>query len=194
MMKTALFGVELEFYCDCEETVIQISNTLPDWWYLEKEKLQNQYEIVSPILEFESGIKEILSVMSLLQKNSKLIYFDDDCGIHIHIDIRNRTGSQIISYIESYCYLEKDPGLSLRNNEYCCEISDRFFAKKDSLFLSPMSQSAVFELLQFNKGDAINLKSMEKFGSLEFRALGFSLNAELLLNFIKILLSITNDE
>lgn len=188
-MKTSLFGVELEFYCDCEETLAQISNELPEWWYLEKEKLQNQYEIISPILKF-SGLDEIEFVMSLLQKNSSSIYFDDNCGIHVHIDVRNKTASQIISYIEAYCYLEMDTSFQLRNNEYCYEVSDRFFARKDSLSSRDISQSTLLEVLGFNKGDAINLKSIEKFGSLEFRALRFSLETAQIIKFINFLLSL----
>lgn len=185
---TSRYGIEIEFYAE-KKTAHLLSSKLGDGWELIEEKLPSQYELISPILRYESDLSPIFK---LLKEHN--VNYDNNCGIHVHLDCRNKKVDSILKSLLYYAYAEESESFfedfSLRKNDYCAPVASSFFKNK----LAAENAKSIFELpLYFqplNKSSAINLLALEKFGTIEYRALSAAASLEATTNWLSFLFSL----
>ena len=106
-------------------------------------------------------------------------------GIHIHVNVQDLTPKQLITYIASYLMLEevlvRYCDNSRLGNHFCLRMSDA------SYFMDVMTDVITRgDLAVFNTEDiryaSINVTSLFKYGSIEFRALESTFDRDKILN------------
>ena len=131
------FGIEIEAYnCRMDVLVdalreegIQVSaenynHTTRNHWKLVTDSSlsgNNTFELVSPVLEGQNGLKELKKVCWVLDACG--VKVNASCGLHIHFDAANfslQTWKNIaISYKHIESVIDKFMPESRRNNNYC---------------------------------------------------------------------------
>lgn len=131
------FGIEIEAYnCTRErlarelrEAGIEVSvesynhNTRPHWKLVTDSSLNGNdtFELVSPILEGEAGLRELERVCWVLDLCD--VKVNESCGLHVHIDAAGFNMETWRNLALSYKHLEpvidKFMPVSRRNNRYC---------------------------------------------------------------------------
>lgn len=148
------------------------------------------WSVLKGIRDFEKAIKKYSEE-----------YAPPECSertsVHIHVDVRDLTISEFKKFILLYYTLEKifirwvNP--SRECNNYCRtsyiygDIISRLgqlFSYDDAYFNTIISTG--------NKYDALNYKATETFGSIEFRLLHGTYDADVILEWINILLALKN--
>lgn len=125
-------------------------------------------ELVSPKLRGEAGFAELQRVCEALRSVNATV--DSSCGVHVHVDFRNRTVEQIRDAIlplaEAQDALYEMSAPSRRNNHYVPRWSDR-----DLRTLRGMVH--LRDLGRLPRG-VVNAQSYTRHGSIEFRSHGGS--------------------
>lgn len=147
--------------------------TRPHWKLVPDSSIRgrNPFELVSPILEGEDGLKQVKRVCKALQKvNAKV---NSSCGMHVHINARDftlRTWKNIlINYARLESIIDNFMPQSRRNNYYCrgfSQIAD--FESKIERAERVEDITAVLET-RYRK---INAEAYVRHGSIEFRQHG----------------------
>ena len=151
---TRRFGVEIEAYnCTQEKLLHELREagicvaiegythrTTEHWKLVTDSSLSGNdtFELVSPILVGEAGLKELETVCWVLDLcNAKV---NDSCGFHVHMDAANFSMETWKNLALTYKHLEPVidsfmPG-SRRNNQYCRSlhgISDTAFCRASTI-------------------------------------------------------------
>ena len=158
------FGVEIEFFFPTWEAIEAIAITssklglslwidpreIPDWgtsrpynevldWKLTTDSSVTNddcsvgFEMSSRILQGESSLSELALIIELLNKFNALI--DDECGLHVHIEIRNDfEASQIKNILKLQLNLEDSFDYLVhperrRGNIYCKSNLNQFYSE-----------------------------------------------------------------
>ena len=175
-----MIGVEFEFYSKNSDLVSLLP--LRPGWKIVAEKILHQYELVSP----PSTADEILSDLKLILEDLKAtneVYLDSNCGLHVHVDCSRKSVSQIAEILVRYWMTEDfnfESFPALRENDFCFKLESLITLQQlTSCELSSFSyKDLIFNLPILNKGAAVNLLALEKFGTLEFRAMGANFEME----------------
>lgn len=177
------FGVEIEAYNCTRERLAQelreagISvavegynhDTRNHWKLVTDSSLSgsNTFELVSPILEGESGLKELEKVCWVLDYCD--VKVNDSCGLHIHMDAANFTlntwKNLILTYRRAERVIDAFMPSSRRNNPYCRGIQ--------SITESRIQEAASLNDLRMAFGGdryhKLNLESYSRHRTVEFR-------------------------
>lgn len=146
-----------------------------DRWELKTDASVNGQglELVSPKLYGDAGIARLEEVLAAL--NSVGASVDRSCGIHVHIDFRNRTVTQIrdsiLPFVRSQDAIYGMCAPSRRGNHYSSAWSRHDVASLEAA--TNLSQVAYTGPRGF-----VNLGSYTRHGSIEFRSHGGSTNAK----------------
>lgn len=128
-------------------------------------------EIVSPILESEKDLEKVERICSLLIANGAKI--NNSCGFHVHIDARPLNAKQIELIYRRYAAYERAIDLlhpvDRRDNanNYCLSIKP-IIAMMNEDNIELRSKKEVHKL-GVDKYYKLNLISLDKYGSIEFR-------------------------
>lgn len=131
----------------------------------------NSFELVSPILQGEAGLNELMKVCKVLNQCGARV--NQSCGTHIHINARNFTLDQWKRIYINYARLEHiiDGWMATsrrRNaNRYCKGFSQiRSF---ESMVNTATSLSAIASIMNNDRYWKVNPKSYNVHNTVEFR-------------------------
>lgn len=168
---------------------------LKNWRRVEEGSLRG--ECAEYVMRFPSSLERAFSSLDELQKAFEVegskIYDSYRAGIHVHINVQDLTPTQIVTFYCSYIILEEilinwcDP--TRVGNHFCLSASDAEYQIR--CLLRSITEG---DLRYINTDDirysSINLKSLYKFGSLEFRALESTQDFDKVKTWCKMLLNI----
>lgn len=177
------FGVEIEAYnCTREKLAKELReaginvavegynhNTAPHWKLVTDSSLQGNhtFELVSPILQGESGLRELQKVCWVLEYCD--VKVNDSCGLHIHIDAVNFTMATwknlAITYKNIETVIDAFMPLSRRENTYCKKLRD--IPERKILSATTLTDlRAAFNNHRYYK---LNFESYSRHNTVEFR-------------------------
>jgi hypothetical protein len=143
---------------------------------------RSEYVLRSPIKI--SKVEEALTVLKEHQRDAEL-NFSFRCSVHVHINIGMLTHSQLLAYLYLVSLLE-EPLMSFcgeerKGNRFCLRISD---AEAYAEVLGSLFSHGPLELMHINANkvrySAINIASIPKYGSLEFRGMRGNLDVDVI--------------
>lgn len=118
-------------------------------------------------------------------------------SVHVHVNVQDMDEEQVISFIYAALLLEEPLvnfcGNTRKGNRFCLRIQDADFSLHT---LSQMFRNGFESALRFTENHiryaAINLASLKKYGSIEFRSMRGTLDADVLSTWALALVSIRN--
>ena len=193
------FGIEIEAYnCRMDVLVdalreegIQVSaenynHTTRNHWKLVTDSSlsgNNTFELVSPVLEGQNGLKELKKVCWVLDACG--VKVNASCGLHIHFDAANfslQTWKNIaISYKHIESVIDKFMPESRRNNNYCRSLRNIIEQKINNAQSIDNLQQAAFENTRYFK---VNPQSYSRHKTIEFRQHAGSINYDKISNWV----------
>jgi hypothetical protein len=188
LTKEKLFGIEVEAEFDNPPPVLK-NNTA---WKVTNDGSLRGYalEFVSKPLLLDSALVEI----NYLYDQLKPVKILDSmrAGVHVHINCRSLTLKQLFTFIAAYYVLEKllteDLGEERQGNLFCLRLEDAEYANANILACLQNQNLDNNIFLNDNfRYSALNLVSLSKFGTLEFRALRTPLTPEPIIDWIETL-------
>lgn len=195
---TRRFGIEIEAYnCTRERLARELGeagisvavegynhNTRNHWKLVTDASLRgnNTFELVSPILEGESGLAELEKVCWVLDLCD--VKVNDSCGLHVHIDAADFTMNTWKNLALTYKNIENVinafmPG-NRRDNYYCRSLST--ISENRILGADTIDElRGVFGNQRYHK---VNLEAYARHRTVEFRQHGGSTNFTKMKNWI----------
>ncbi|KAB4416637.1 amidoligase enzyme [Bacteroides thetaiotaomicron] len=180
---THKFGIEIEAYnCrmsrlaqELREAGIRVAvegynHTTRDHWKLVTDgSLQGNdtFELVSPILAGEAGLKELEKVCWVLDLCN--VKVNDSCGLHVHLDAADFNMNTWRNLALSYKHLENlidafMPG-TRRNNRYCKSLSH----VSDERIKSAGTIDALRDVFNRDRYHKVNFEAYARHKTVEFR-------------------------
>ena len=177
------FGVEIEAYnCTRERLARELReaginvvvegynhNTRNHWKLVTDGSLcgNNTFELVSPVLEGEAGLKELEKVCWVLDYCD--VKVNDSCGLHIHMDAINFTMATwknlALTYKNIEMVIDAFMPNSRRNNTYCKGL--RHITERE--ILSANSLTDLRRAFNNDRYHKLNLESYSRHNTVEFR-------------------------
>lgn len=166
------FGVEIEAYgierskvaellrevqLDCRTTAYT-HNTTSYWKVVTDASLygDNPFELVSPVLQGETGLQQLTTALRAIEQLARI---NRSCGLHVHYDVSGWNDSQFELTTDNYRTLEPLIDLFLprsrradNNYQFCRSLVG------DS-----------YEEIQHSRFYKVNLQSVQRHGTIEFR-------------------------
>lgn len=198
---THKFGIEIEAYnCDKEKLARELRDagitvavegynhmTREHWKLVTDSSLQgnNTFELVSPILVGEAGLKELEKVCWVLDLCGAKI--NDSCGLHVHLDAEGFSMNTWKNLALTYKHLENlidafMPG-ARRNNTYCKSLS-HVSDEKIKLARTIDDLRDVFNRDRYHK---VNFEAYSRHKTVEFRQHSGTTNFTKMENWVRFL-------
>jgi len=192
---TDRYGVEVEFE---GKGILNNSNLVganPSWKVVADGSLRGEsFEAVMRApLGYSDTIKAVKELYNLVTSNKAVINDSMRAGTHVHVNCLNLTVQQLMTFMAAYYCLEDILvdylGDERAGNFFCLRVSDAeeiSHAIASALANNRLRNNNIFtnENLRYS---AMNLVSLSKFGSLEFRALKTPTTVEPILEWLEIL-------
>lgn len=193
------FGVEIEAYnCtrdklarELREAGINVAvegynhNTRNHWKLVTDSSLQgnNTFELVSPILEGEAGLKELEKVCWVLDFCQ--VKINDSCGLHVHLDAEGFNMNTWKNLALTYKHLESVidafmPG-SRRNNQYCKSLN----RVSDEKIKEARTIDALRDVFHRDRYQKVNFEAYSRHKTVEFRQHSGTINFIKMENWIR---------
>jgi hypothetical protein len=213
---TRKFGIEIEAVGLTMDKVVEVliargiraavdgyNHTTKTYWKVVADaSLQGSqcFELVSPILEGERGLMEVAIVADALEAAGAKV--NGSCGFHVHVDGRDLNVDQLKRVSKMWLKYENCfdalVGASRRQNRYCKSVASKFVTL-DQGFKTIDSARDLRQLICAVNGDGptsghssryhkLNLESMLRHGTVEFRQHGGTVNGEKMVNWIKLVI------
>lgn len=139
-----------------------------------------EYVLKKPI-----NIKEVVPALEELQaelKNAKLD-FSYRTSVHVHVNVQDLTNDELMNFMYVYMLLEEPMvnfcGRERKGNRFCLRISD---AEGFMFSLNEVFRKGVGEAIRLPENDirysSMNIASIHKYGSVEFRAMRGTMDVE----------------
>lgn len=206
MTKQNYIGIEIEFFCNKEEEQIEKSLDRylktcesfdladdgsiepPDVSYRDKCKGISEYNTYElRLLIKEKNVHNVMQELNLAFKEIKP-RVNKTCGLHVHIDARNRNRELMFHNLVSCqdMFIRMQPG-HRKENEYCERNS-----KKEFQF--PPSQNSYYfeEYDNDQRHSVVNGHSYQKHETIEVRIHAGCVNPEQIGSWVEVLLEIVN--
>lgn len=184
------FGVEVEFYNTSENILknnlrrVGIRNKFEGynhsirnhWKFTSYSSIigDNSYEMVSPVLSGNGGLKELKDACKALRLSKAKI--NKSCGVHVHLDVNDYTVDNMKTLLKNWYLLEKQldkimPVSRRGNNNRYCKGFSVVYSSKASFFSSIDSCNTINEMARFfnDRYFKLNLQSYLRYGTVEFR-------------------------
>ena len=195
------FGVELEFVGISPRTVAETinnvdgiecyfegyhHNTRPYWKIVTDASLDGVGgELVSPILKGVEGALQLEKILTALDDLDG-IGVDIQCGMHVHLDVNDLTVRQIQNAYERYADYESQIDMimprSRRGNgsRWCASIENnkRYIKRANTKMRLASTVGRYYK---------VNLQSLARYGTMEFRQHSGTLNFEKIINWVSFL-------
>lgn len=162
----------------------------------------NAFELVSPILRGENGLMQVALVAHALETAGAKV--NGSCGFHVHIDGRDLTVDQLKRVCKMWLKYENCfdavVGASRRNNRFCKSIRSKFQTLEQG-FKAIDKATNLNGIIQAVNGDGngytsryhkLNLESMLRHGTVEFRQHGGTVTGEKMTSWIKLVMGFVN--
>lgn len=185
-------------------------NVVPFWKLVPDGSASGMCEAVSPILRGEPGLEEAGKAAKALSSDRRF-RVSRSCGLHVHFDVRDLSLSQIKMILKKYAKFEDAldllmaPSRAANNNAYCRSIvwqgwgtlsEDQRKAHLNHLFNRIDRCTSMRDLSRLDglvgRYRKVNLESFWRYGTLEFRHHGGTLDATKIVNWIRLLDAIVN--
>ena len=195
------FGVEIEFKGISNNKAAQILNLVNvdtmvqnynhrannKWKIVTDSSVSVGYELVSPVLQGEDGLKEAMRAITALDDAGA--HVDRQCGVHVHFDASDLTASDVKSLVRRYAQFEHEidsfmpESRRANNNTYtkslCDVITRRGFTDANNINeIGSAMGGRYFK---------INVESYRRHGTIEFRQHSGTLSALKLSNWVRFL-------
>jgi hypothetical protein len=141
-----------------------------------------EYVLAKPIMA-----KEVQEKVDFLRTELKeaTLDFSFRTSVHIHINVQDLTEAQVMNFVYTYLLLEEPMvnfcGRERKGNRFCLRIAD---AEGIIGYYSKMFAKGLAYIMAVNENDlryaGINLASLKKYGSIEFRSMRGCMDAETL--------------
>lgn len=201
------FGVEIEFLAtvDKDEVVREIrSNGIScDWEGYNHDDCEDHwkmvrdgscgYELVSPILSGEDGLHQIEVVCGVLKQVGAKV--DRSCGLHVHVDARNLAKKDVAKVFIGYARYEPlfdalMPESRRQNlNGYCQSIKSAVNYSHE--FASDLQRA--YNRLFHTRYTKVNLESLIRHGSIEFRQHSGTIDANKITNWVVLMVGFVDE-
>lgn len=141
----------------------------------------NGLEVVSPILRDTEELKKVVTLLKEeCEANTSL-----KCGIHVHHDVSDLNVSQIKNLYKLYAKYESNAIASIidprrKNNRYCMPIASIV----DNVLRARTLEG--FKNCVSSRYYTVNQKCYVKYGTIEFRGHGTSLNIDTIISWIEL--------
>lgn len=187
----SLVGIELEVEEVDQRAVLKALHEAPMWNVTGDGSLRNGLELVSlPVsgVNLVSAIKELQYILD----NSGTPALTKRCSLHVHIDMRDMSVRQLFSLLVVYTIFENElfnyVGEERKDNPYCVPLShaDNLLELLEK-FRGTDAQIARL-ISQWPKYSAVNLKTLGRLGTLEFRHHPGTLSVSKIFEWVNILL------
>jgi hypothetical protein len=211
-MSNLKFGVEIEAVGASMSTVADALNragvpcrvegythaTMAHWKVVSDASLTGNmaFELVSPILQGEHGLMQVVRVCEALATIGAKV--NNSCGLHVHVDGRALTVSQLANVCKMWlkyetCFDQVLPE-SRRNNVYCRSIKSKFQTLAEGFdkltkcttvaaLTGVMNGDGAYRTSRYHK---LNLESMTRHGTVEFRQHSGTVDGEKIVNWVKL--------
>lgn len=190
-MKNRAFGVEIECCgpsLDVEDYVTHTYELLREngfrWDTSYDDSLdESGVEVKSPILRGEEGIKDIHSVVSLLNREG--YYVDNSCGLHVHHDAPEFLNNKVLvnRFIRSWMNNQQHIAALVSSERHENDYSELWYEEDvQEVFY----QWETWGEMGHSKRGAFNLGSLLSHGSIEIRLHEGTLNANEIEHWIKL--------
>lgn len=141
-----------------------------------------EYVLTKPIMA--KDVQEKVDFLRNEQKEATLD-FSFRTSVHIHINVQDLTEAQVMNMVYTYLLLEEPLvnfcGRERKGNRFCLRIAD---AEGIIEYYSKMFGRGLRYIMAVNENDlryaGINLASLKKYGSIEFRSMRGCMDAETL--------------
>jgi hypothetical protein len=199
------FGVEIEFKSSYNQTYIaeSITNagiechsegynhiTRDHWKIVYDASVTGGWELVSPPMVFgEEAFAQIETVCRVLAAIGARV--DRQCGLHIHHDARSLTDKQIINIAATYakhedCFDSMMPRSRRgQSNQLLCSMVNGSMVDTVKKITSCKTREQLARLYS-NRYHKLNIQSLFRHGTLEFRHHSGTVEAEKIINWVKI--------
>lgn len=195
------FGVELEIKNIDIDTAVQVlaaagidaraigytHHVVEHWKVLTDASVYRGVEVVSPPLRGVEGLRELRTVMKALHAAGATV--DDQCGMHVHLDMNGLDADQIIGWVGFYAERQDQidqlvsPSRRGRSNEYCQPLSSNEVDYAGSALRGRTD-------LMLNRYRKVNLMAYPRYGTVEIRHHQGTLNWRKAEAWIRMLLAI----
>lgn len=192
------FGIEIEAYnCtrdrlarELREAGIDVAvegygHTTRNYWKLVTDASlcgNNTFELVSPILEGETGLRELEKVCWVLDLCD--VKVNNSCGLHVHMDAADFTINTWKNLALSYKNIENVINAFMpntrRDNRYCKSLS----RISESRILEANTISDLREAFRNDRYHKVNLEAYARHRTVEFRQHGGSTNFTKMSNWV----------
>lgn len=187
-------GIEIE----CEGKKIQAVDT--KFWQTEQDgSLRGRFpdEAAEFVLKKPIDIKNVPEALQELaehQKNAKLD-FGYRTSVHVHVNVQDLTNDELMNFIYTYLLLEEPLvnfcGRERKGNRFCLRVQD---AEGLIFTLNEVFKQGVPEAMRVSEEairySSLNIASLRKYGSIEFRAMRGNLDVDLITIWASSLVSI----
>lgn len=213
MSKDRKFGVEIEAFnvpmgevaravmaAGVECHVEGYNHTTRPHWKVVTDRsldgLRGAFELVSPVLEGAEGIRQVVVVCEVLNRLGAKV--NKSCGLHVHVDARDLEVGPLKSLVQQFikyesCFDKMVPA-SRRNNVFCKSLRGRFASLDAALGTVGAAQSitslrGLFDCDRYHK---LNLESLVRHGTVEFRQHAGTTDAEKITAWIGLVVGMVN--
>jgi biotin operon repressor len=190
------FGIEMEYFAPgnflpyaIDSTVTHLGNAgivahssgriqrtaAPTWSVKPDGSLDRNLgvELVSPILKDLRGRENVRQVMTAAQAIG--LQVNPRCGIHVHVDARDLSPQEVAAVAWRFAQFQQNINSNMpphRNaNRYCEPVTRNQTSKLWALASSTTPSNSVADAMSYNRYHTINLQRHADLGTIEFRQL-----------------------
>lgn len=198
---THRFGIEIEAYnCDMRRLARELQDagiivavegynhtTRENWKLVTDGSLQgnNTFELVSPILVGEAGLKELEKVCWVLDLCDARI--NDSCGLHVHLDAAgfnmNTWKNLALTYKHLENLIDAFMPVTRRNNSYCKSLN----YVSDERIKSAGTIDALRDVFGRDRYQKVNFEAYSRHKTVEFRQHSGTTNFTKIENWVRFL-------
>ena len=157
------------------------------WKIVTDASVTNGFEVVSPILRGEQGLREAETAASALEAAGAKI--NKTCGLHVHFDAARLAANEIHAIATRYARHEREidafmPRSRRGNENTYCQSTCRIF--ESAAFQNATTIDQMMDI-QGSRYFKVNLQSFRRHRTIEFRQNGGTVNAEKIGNWVRFL-------
>lgn len=124
-------------------------------------------------------------------KSGAVFYDSYRAGVHVHVNVQNLTFRQVVTFLTTYFIFEEVLtewcGETRVGNHFCLRSTDAYYLIQS--LVTTISKNAVYNLASDSlRYSSVNVSSIPKHGSVEFRALESTIDTDRIYNWCKALL------
>lgn len=203
---TRTFGIEIEFLSPMTRSQIAAAlraagleaedstyshRTTAHWKMVYDGSVANGHELVSPPLPFnEDGFRQVEIACGVLGRLGARI--NRTCGLHVHHDARDLSDQQVINIVADYARYEDEFDAMMptsrkgQNNRYCRTLRKGRTLRESVNAIGKLKTRAELENFLGERYHKVNVESMARHGTLEFRQHSGTVEAEKILAWVQV--------